>query len=413
MKIENILIEHFPRLKCANFSILFNKSFEDVSSVRIHLRPTEIFVNFENNRCTTIELSTLSVQIQINSLSLLIVKENLISFRINIASGFDEELLKLNVKNEAPHQLKRISMSVKPNEEFHIICDNCSGPLSDKLRYRRILELPSENMDSNEWFCHKPNQTHCNHSTKNPMARDYDRDHDKQDDKSSDQFNINTLMPNESDLLFGHFFGLFNRDNFTNIQINSQRKMVHCRRCLNHIGEYLSNDSIKIWNGNIKINRSTGQILQRIFNESDSLFGTFLVIVDRISYDYELLGYQTLKLLFEALNLKGTQTYLFIQTMSRNLELYQMSNDTKNDANEKKVSLARVDGIKCLFLCEEDTEPTLLEFWQKDVNVVSAQISIEMLNCAVKQLQHLAQYVPEPFRMNNGFCLSYLSNNIK
>lgn len=409
MKIENILIEHFPRLKCANFSILFNKSFDDVSSVRIHLRPTEIFVNFKNNRCTTIELSTLSVQIQINSLSLLIAKENLISFRINIASGFDEELLNLNVTNQAPRQLKRLSISVKPDEEFHVICDNCSGPLSDKLQYQRILELPSENMDSNEWFCHKPNQTHCNHSNKNPMTT---HDRDKHDDNSSDQFNINTLASNKSDLLFGYFFGVFNRDRFTNIQINAQSKMVHCRRCLNHVGEYLSNDLIKIWNGNIKVNRATAQLSKRIFNDSDSLFQNFLVIVDRISYDYELLGYQTLKLLFEAHNLKGTQTYLFIQTMSRNLELYQMSNDPMNE-QEKKVSMGRVSGIKCLFLCEEDTEPTLLEFWQKDVNVVSAQISIEMLNCAVEQLKHLAQYVPEPFRMNNGFCLTYLSDNIK
>lgn len=411
MKIENILIEHFPRLKCANFSILFNKSFEDVSSVRIHLRPTEIFVNFGNNRCTTIELSTLSVQIQINSLSLLLANGNLISFRINIASGFDEELLATNVTNQAPHQLKRVSMSVQPNEEFHIICDNCSGPLSDKLQYRRILELPSENMDSHEWFCHQPNQRHCNHSAKNPMTT---RDRvDKNDDNTSDHHrNMNTLTPNESDLLFGNFFALFNCDNFTNIQINSQRKMVHCRRCLNHIGEYLSNDSIKIWNGNIKINGPADQSPKRIFNDSDSLFANFLVIVDRISYDFELLGYQTLKLLFEAHNLKGTRTYLFIQTMSRNLELYQMSNDPF-DENEEQVSMSRVDGIKCLFLCEEDTEPQLLEFWQKDVNVVSAEISIEMVNGAVEKLQHFAQYVPEPFRMNNGFCLSYLSNNIK
>lgn len=411
MNIENILIEHFPRLKCANFSILFNKSFEDVSSIRIHLRPTEIFVNFENNRCKTIELSTLSVQIQINSLSLLIAKGNLISFRINIASDFDEELLKTNVTCEQRRPLKRLSMNINPNEEFQIICDNCSGPLSDTLQYRRILELPSENMDSNEWFCHKPNQAHCNHSTKNPMIRDRNK-HD--DTEESDPFSINRLMPNENDLLFGHFFGLFKRNNFTNIQINSQQKMVHCRRCLNHIGELLSNDLIKIWNGNVKVNRLREQILQHIFNDSDSLFGNVLVIFDRISYDYELLGYQTIKLLFEAYNLKGTQTYLFIQTMSRNLELYQMSIDSiANDDDEAKVSMARVDGIKCLFLCEENTEPTILEFWQKDVNVVSVQISIEMLNCAAEQLQHLAQYVPEPFRMNNGFCLSYLSNNIK
>lgn len=405
MKIKNILIEHFPRLKCANFSIVFNKSFEDVSSVRIHLRPTEIFVGFENDRCTTIELSTLSVQIQIDSLSLLIVKGDLISFRINIASSFHEELLKINsnTTNQLPKLFKRITLSIQPNEEFHVICDNCAGPLSDKLHFRRILELPSENMDANEWFCHKPHQSHS-HSD------------DQTCNDQTDQFNINTLTPNNNDLLFGNFFALFNRNNFTNIQVNSIQKMVHCRRCLNHVGDCLANDSIKIWNGNIKILQTIDEQPKRIFNESNSLLECFLTIIDRISYDYEMLGYQTLKLLFEAHNLKGSETFLFIQTMSRNLELYQMFNEnliTNETIFKSVVSMNRVNGIKCLFLCEEDTDPTFVQFWQKDVNVVSTRISIEMLNCAAEHLQHLSSYVPEPFRMNNGFCLSYLSENIK
>lgn len=96
MKIENILIEHFPRLKCANFFILFNKTFDDVLSVRVHLRPMEIFVRFDNDHSTTIDLESLNVRIQINSLSLLIAKDNLISFRINIASSFREEVLPVN-----------------------------------------------------------------------------------------------------------------------------------------------------------------------------------------------------------------------------------------------------------------------------------------------------------------------------
>lgn len=390
MKIENILIEHFPRLKCANFFILFDKNFDDVSSVRVHLRPTEIFVRFENDHSTTIELESLAVRIQINSLSLLIAKDNLISFRINIASSFREEILPMQSQMEAG-SMKQLSLSVEPTTEFSIVCDNCSGPLSNALQFRRILELPSEQMDSNDWFCHKPETTACNGQ------------HQPVFDRSS-------LMPAEDDLLYGNFFALFHRKHIINIHINAQHRMIHCRRCLSHIGESVGDSlALKLWDGNIKIIRNTENTPARLFNESNSLFHNFLVIVDRISYDYQMLGRQTLKLLFEANSSKGT-TFLFIQTMARNLEIYQMN---KTDAEQTdRATMQRVDGIKCLFLCEENTDRTLVEFWQKDVNVVSANISIGMLDATVEHLHLLSKYVPEQFRMNNGFCLSYLSYGV-
>lgn len=390
MKIENILIEHFPRLKCANFFILFNENFDDVSSsVRVHLRPTEIFVQFDNNRSTTIDLVSLAVRIQINSLSLLIVKNNLISFRINIASSFREEILPVNPVVEAG-SLKQLNLNVNADTQFAVICDNCGGPLSGFLCFRRILELPSEHMDSSDWFCHKPETTSSNGQQQN--------------------FSINHLTPAENDLLYGNFFALFHRTHIINIQINAQQRMVHCRRCLNHIGESVSEFALKLWNGNIKINKNIDddKTLDRLFTDSQSQYRNFLVIVDRISYDYQMLGRQTLKLLFEACSSKGTM-YLFIQTMARNLEIYQMDRHLEND---NRATMSRVDGIKCLFLCEENTEPTLVEFWQKDINVVSTQISLGMLEATVEHLHRLSKYVPEQFRMNNGFCLSYLSYGV-
>lgn len=390
MKIENILIEHFPRLKCANFFILFDKNFDDVSSVRVHLRPTEIFVRFENDHSTTIDLKSLAVRIQINSLSLLIAKDNLISFRINIASSFREEILPMQSTMDAASTMKQLRLNVEPEVEFSVICDNCSGPLSKPLHFWRILELPSEQMDSNDWFCHKTEATSCNGQPQ-PV------------------FNPSSLMPAEDDLLYGNFFALFHRTHIINIHINSQQRMVHCKRCLSHIGESVGDlSALKLWNGNIKITRSTGTTPDRLFVDSNTLFYNFLVIVDRISYDYQMLGRQTLKLLFEARSSKGT-TFLFIQTMARNLEIYQM-NKQSNDT--ERATMTRVDGIKCLFLCEENTDRTLVEFWQKDVNVVSAHISIGMLDATVEHLHRLSKYVPEQFRMNNGFCLSYLSYGV-
>ncbi|XP_055309747.1 uncharacterized protein LOC129573357 [Sitodiplosis mosellana] len=390
MKIENILIEHFPRLKCANFFILFDTNFDDVSSVRVHLRPTEIFVRFENDHSTTIDLQSLAVRIQINSLSLLIAKENLISFRINIASSFREEILPMQSTMNAASAMKRLSLNVEPDTEFSIVCDNCSGPLSKSLHFRRILELPSEQMDSNEWFCHKPEATTCN-GQHQPV------------------FSATSLMPAEDDLLFGNYFALIHRTHIQNIHVNSQQRMIHCKRCLSHIGESVGDSTLKFWNGNIKIIRTNVDTPERLFTDSNSLFHNFLVIVDRVSYDYQMLGRQTLKLLFEARSSKGT-TFLFIQTMARNLEIYQMDKHTNTTTD--RATMTRVDGIKCLFLCEENTDRTLVEFWQKDVNVVSAHISIGMLDATVEHLHLLSKYVPEQFRMNNGFCLSYLSYGI-
>lgn len=425
MKIENILVEHFSRLKCANFFILFDQNFADVSSVRVHLRPTEIHVHFdsEHNRTTTIDLSTLAVRIQINSLSLLIVKENLMSFRINIASYFREEILPLVDNAVEIGSMKQLRLNVDPQMGFHVICDNCSGPLSDLLCYRRILELPSEHMDSDDWFCHKHEPVQSSTSSESTSASASSNGHVHVD--ASTTFSVSHVKPAEDCLLYGNFLALFHRNHIKNVQINKHR-MVHCRRCLCNIGECVNDSMVKLWNGNAKViikqadnseAPSANANAERLFHDSESLYRNFLVIIDRISHDYQMLGQHTLKLLFVAHSSKAA-TYLFIQTMARNLEIHQMDkqqnqNQNQNNPNPNHMAtMTRVDGIKCLFLCEENTDQKLVDFWQKDLNVVRTEISVGMLDAAVEHLHRLSKYVPEQFRMNNGFCLSYLSYGI-
>lgn len=411
MKIENILIEHFSRLRCANFALLFNKTLTDASSVRVFLRPTEIYVSVDDVRCTTIELSSLSVQIQINSLSLLLAKNNLISFRINIASNFQEEFLQVDGANGNNH-FKPINLNIRPEETFSVICDNCHGPLTDALSFRRILELPSENMDSNEWFCHK--HSHA------------DNHDDSHTNDTPNRYNSSKFLPNDDDLFYGNFFAVANRKHFKNVQISTTHFMIHCRRCLSHIGELLdgTDKAVKVWNENVKISELSKDLLtetsspQRIFADANSMLSNFIQIVNRISRDFETLGHQSQKMLFEARNRCGTTIYLFIQTMSRSLELYQASNSSQismtadDEQPQSVISMERVNGIKCFFHCEENTDQALVQFWMNDINVIGAQISIEMLECAVESLQRLSKFVPEQFRMNNDFCLSYLGHEI-
>lgn len=415
MKLENVLIEHFPRLKCANFFLLFNTPFSNITAVKVHLRPGEILIHLDENRVIKIDFATISIEIQINSLSLLIVKNNLISFRINTSTldHFHEELLPCTHIQPLNVEALKLILNIKPNESFRILCDNCNGPLTNFHSFRRVLELPSENMDLNEWFCHKP---HAKATSPEPSHQHH---HSRQHQantaaESNEKYNFTKFTPSQEDLLYGNFFALFNLKNFTNINIDSNSLMIYCQRCLNHIGESLKGKTAKLWNHNFKIITTNSEIncideihSTRLF-VGDTLFVNFLVVVDRISKDFQMLGCQSQKILFEAQNFNGSVKFLFLHVMAKNLELYQMCDESEFD----RISMKRIDGTKCLFRCEQNGDQALLRFWQNDVNVVGNKLSIEMLNCVVENLNKYTKFVPENFRMNNGFCLSYLSRGI-
>lgn len=409
LNIQNILVEHFHRLKCANFYLLFDTAFVDIASVRVHLRPTEIRVRLNDTRIVTIELASIAMEIQINSLSLLIVRGNLISFRINTSTcdSFQREIVPLQCvdENATADSTLQLDVNVDANEEFNIICDTCSGPLTGTLCFRRVLELPSENMDLNEWFCHRPHDSRSappEPSHHNPQQCSHTSDAAKTKDPN-EKYNVTKFTPADGDLLYGNFFVLVQLKKMRNISVDANSQMIHCRRCFKHIGESIKNQSARLWNGNVRMHRN--DVSHRLFG-GVSDFMNFLFIVDRISKDFQLLGRRSQKLLFEAQDFSGVAKFLFIHLMAKTVEIYQMENSA--DINEDYITLVSIEGTKCLFRCERNSDQALLQFWQNDVNVVSAQLSIEMLECVVDRLVVYSKFVPETYRMNNGFCLSYL-----
>lgn len=162
MNIENMLIEHWPRLQSANFYLLFTENLAQTSKVRVRLRSTTIDIHIANIRTLSIALSTVGLQIQVNSLSLLIVKNNLISFRANTCAddNFHREMLDVPELPTIQNTLVKLPINVEPQQEFIVKCKNCHCPLSVALMFERVLELPSENMDLSEWYCHKPMNKH-------------------------------------------------------------------------------------------------------------------------------------------------------------------------------------------------------------------------------------------------------------
>ncbi|KAJ6646799.1 Cuticle protein 7 [Pseudolycoriella hygida] len=67
----------------------------------------------------------------------------------------------------------------------------------------RILELPSENLDLSEWFCHK-HQSSETPDTNDPIH-------------TKGKFNFAKFKPRDTELLFGQFFFLFNATKLTNL----------------------------------------------------------------------------------------------------------------------------------------------------------------------------------------------------
>lgn len=415
MDVQNVLIEHWPRLQCANFFILFTKVFADVSGVRVCLKPTYIAIDIENGKTISIELDSIDLQIQVNSLSLLIVKHNLISFRANTNSNgiFQRELLNIPKLPIIPNTLVKLPITIEPNHNFYIVCNNCVGPLTDALNFRRVLELPSENMDLSEWYCHKPmtNAEGGGVDGVDDDASDHSHHHQHAHDNESDspkKFNYNKFHPRQDDLLYGNFFALFHMDNFKNMRIDEQTKLIHCHRCLQHIGEILRRPSVKIWNCNVKIRRLASDCTESygpLFN-GDTIYENFLFILKKILIDFEMVvaaATQTQRIIFEAQSFDGTTRFLFIHIMSKNQNLFKMAH-----IEEDTIRLTSSNGMKVLFRCESNENQALLRFWQNDVNVINSQISIEMFECVLDKLHEHSKFVPETFRENNGFYLSYI-----
>ncbi|KAG4068869.1 hypothetical protein HA402_005017 [Bradysia odoriphaga] len=388
MPINRMLIEYSSRLQVANFFILFTKRFADTKSVKILLKPSEIAIHFDGDK-VLLDL-TEHFQLETCSLSLLNIAGDSVSFRLNTnnENNFRFEYLSLN-NNESSTDVLRLKINVKPDKDFQIICSNCTCPLTTMVNYQRILELPSENLDLSEWFCHKHHSTSDTSSSDHPI-------------NAKEKFNFAKFNPRDTDLLFGQFFFLFNTNRLTNIK--TKNNFVHCRRCLNFLGETVRDSTIKIWDENIKIQSESGA--QPMFDGS-SMFKNFYFIIRKNVQDFDFMSSaglpSTNKILFETKESDGSTNYLLLQIMNKNLELFTVSGFANG-----MVSLQKLAGMKVFYRIESDETRPMVKFWQNDVGCSNIQISRKMFTVAVDTLNEYSNFVPVAYRNMGGFTVSYL-----
>lgn len=402
MLIKNIFIELRSRLRSCNVYITTSIDLNKNCNLKINIQSNCIVLNYYNDSSRRDSLSSIEslsdysddefddssiivigefCHIIPNSMSCLKIDKNTISFRVLTQpknGNFYSEFLSTNLTNSL--KINELKINVKAEYDMKIICANCSNVISvEAVKFDRILELPSENIDMSEWFCHGHG-----HGNTEPIV----------------------LKQNKNDFLYRlTYFVIKNNllSEKTN-KFNLKRDVYHCNRCLAWLG-LKKKDTVKLFNSEIKIQQnSTDNYVFSHNNPTNISVDDFIYTIECMTKESNLgLQYAVMcKIVLECSLSSTNKQYLLIWVMDKELQVLR-NNEVVND----KVTLNSSFLTKILYkveLCLNEE----VESWLSDPTVVSTDISKSMFYKGIEHLNTTSQKVPEAFRSSNGYSISYL-----
>lgn len=386
LNIKSFVIEFRQRIQSGNCFICFNHDL-DKHQTKVSLKSTEIVIQVDDD---THKIETKSFfDINIKSFHSLLVKDNFISFRFITASEqqFDTELLKFNGTST---KFQRIKLSVDSNNHVSITCSNCESCLTiDKeVNLRRILELPSSNLDVSDWFCHRHDEENL-----------FDDSTQSKDESSTSCFNEKThqFQPKLDDVFYAPFCLLFNSQVLDRNRLREKRKLIYCKRCLQLMGEN-SNAVTKFWWESVKFSSKP------FFDVASPIDLVKLVIKNHLACDGLMLLAPIVKIVFEsAIPSDDKKVHLLIQVMDKNLQLLRL--DLEDSQLKERTSVK----VMYLKLNEDDADDErTLKYWQKDINMTTFELSFRMFHTLCEYLKTQSELIPDVYRTNNCFQLSYI-----
>lgn len=393
MDIQNFSIEFLKRLQAGNCFIKFNETLGQ-NETKVLLKANQIIVKIDEES-HTIDTSDFFA-INVKSFYNLLVKDNFISFRFIIADEkkFDSEVI-TNGPSSNAIKFQRLEVNVPLKEPVIITCSNCESSLTKKdVHFRRILELPSSNMAISDWFCHR----HDNEKIFQESAEG-----DVQESSTAQCFNEETQIfePKSSDAFYGPFHILLNIE-ILDLSRFRQNKSFHCKRCLQLICKRngKGNAALHFWWENVKFN---GQLMYKDILEPVDLVRR--IIANHIACDSLSFLSPIIKIIFESsIPSTGQKINLLLQVMDTNLKLLKLNKDT--------FKLVELTSIKVMYLIldkvgDADDERTL-KYWQKDINTMTFEFSFKMFTIFTDYLASQSEIIPQIYRYNNSFQLSYI-----
>lgn len=416
MLIKNIFIELRARLRSCNVFITTGVDFTKNCNLKISIQANCIVLNHYKNDdsskrrdslssieslsdCSSEDDEEVSCVIPVrefckiipNSMSCLKIDKSTISFRIltepKNGGNFYKELLSTN-NIETTIKSNPLKLNVTVGEELKITCANCSNVVSNTgVKFNRILELPTANLDMTEWFCHGHGHSHGSSSQAEPQIN---------------------LQPNKTDFLYRLTFFVVNNSILaekTN-KFNSKREVYHCNRCLAWLG-LKNKDTVKLFNSEVKIQQNNAEKCVFAVKSLQNIHtNDFIYTIENVTREFNL-GFQytvMCKIILECMISGSKKQYLLIWVMDKELQV--LRNNVDKILSEK-VELQSSFVTKILYKVEFCMNEEV-EAWLSDPAVVSTDISKGMFNDGLAHLQKMSLKVPESFRNTNGYCVSYL-----
>ncbi|XP_013184713.1 uncharacterized protein LOC106130420 [Amyelois transitella] len=411
MLIQSIFMELRSRLRSCNVFITTGVDFSKNCNLKISIQSNCIVLNYYDDgklkrRDSLSSIESLSdcseddsdvmcvipieefCHIIPNSMSCLKFEKNTISFRIltepRTGGNFYKEILNSDT-NESSNKKSELIINVKVDDEIKIVCSNCSNTISKNLvKFERILELPTTNLDMSEWFCHG-----------------HGHDHDTKFEP--------TLKSNKDDFLYRLTFFVINNSVLsekTN-KFNAKRDIYHCNRCLAWLG-LKEKGNVKLFNSEVKMTKDDFE--KSVFSHKNTLgdiqTDDFIFTIEKLTQEFNL-GFQYVvmcKIILECTVATNKKQYLLIWVMDKELQVLKNSGE---HIDSEKIKLQSSFLTKILYKIEFSLNDEV-ESWLADPAVVSTDVSKGMFCRGVEHLQKMSLKVPEMFRNTNGYCVSYL-----
>lgn len=445
--IKHIVIEIRPRLCSCSVVIITNSRLSE-KSINISIRPNYIIINQSDDQFSKKKIEAKKqknlrrdssssyesysdsedekyLQSQFvnvssycklipNSLSSLKVEHNFMSFRIltepagpnssgtiynEVLTDVNNIIVNENKKNFCAHE--KLPILLKESVSVKMQCSNCSSDLfvandTTGLSFNRILELPSDNMDMSDWFCH-------NH------------DHEK-DDKNTDE-KKSSLVPSQTDIFYGLGYFLVNFCNVKQrlVEFNKKRDLINCERCFSCIGSKNQKAAcFKFWDSCVKFvedgeshkcfhffHKVTQNELKNVALENFLHIIKYAIktsIIDTVA--------STCKIIFECQVTDDVKKSMLIWIMDKNLHILKSNLSCESETNKNEIKLDYIFTSKLLYKSEEGSD--VLRNWLNDPCVQTFEISKDMFLEGNKHLNEMSNYIPVSFRKSNDFSVSYL-----
>lgn len=385
--MKSFTVEYRSRLKAGNCFIYFNNKL-DMHQTKVSLRASQILIQVDDD-VHKIETKDF-FNINIKSFHSLVVKDAFMSFRFIVDEDqFDAEVLQINGDG---NKFQRIKLSVESNNagtDVAISCSNCESLITNEkeVTLKRILELPSSNLDVSDWFCHR----HGDEKIFN--------DSENKEETSSVCFNEETqhFQPRTHDLFYGPFCLLINSQLLDLTRLRQKQKLIYCKRCLQPMGDSRTTVT-KFWCDSVKFNG-------RPFFDLDSPIALIKnVIKNHLACDGLMYLAPIAKIIFESAKpTDDKKVNVLIQVMEKNLQLLKLN------LEDSKLVEKRTTKVMYLKLNQaDDDDERTLKYWRKDINVVTFDLSFKMFHTLCEYLKAQSELIPEIYRYNNSFQFSYI-----